>query len=189
VGLNELILHRDASNIANVLSARLGDDGFQADFDHYTRLAFPDYKRIHFQPDSSGEGKIISSWHSKNLNRPLNLWELSDGMFKYLCLLAVLLRPHPGSIICLDEPEVGLHPRLIAIVADLIRSASDTAQVIATTHNPSLVSHFGPSDVIVVEASNGESQFQRLSERDLAKWLAEFTLGELMAMGELEQQP
>ncbi len=187
VAANELVLHRDASNIANVLSGRLANDEYQSDFDHYTKLAFPDYKRIHFQPDPSGEGKIVSSWHSRNLNRPLNLWELSDGMFKYICLLAILLRPNPGLIICLDEPEVGLHPGLIPIVADLIRSASDTAQIIVTTHNPSLVSHFQPAEVIVVEAKNGQSQFRRLSEQELTRWLGEFTLGELMAMGELER--
>ena len=189
VAAPEWILVPDASNIANVLSSRMTDDGFAADFDRYVKLAFPDFTRIHFRPDPSGQGKIAPSWHSSNLNRPLNIWELSDGAFKYVCLLAVLLRPLGGATICIDEPELGLHPRLVSIVADLLRAAAEDAQVIVTTHSPSLVSQFEPDQVIVVDAPHGQTEFRRLPQPDLSRWLEEFTLGELMTMGKLEREP
>ncbi len=189
VATSDLVLYQDGSNLANVLSTRLSDDGFQADFDHYVKLVFPDFRRVHFKPDATGEGRILFSWHSEYANRPLYLWELSDGQYKYLCLLAILLRPPPNVVICLDEPEVGLHPRMLGILSDLIRSAADSAQVIVTTHSPNLVSHFRAEEIIVAESQQGRSTFEKLSQRDLSDWLAEFSLGELMSMGELERHP
>lgn len=182
----EWFLHRDASNLATVLSTRLADDRFHADFDHFVRLAFPAFKRVHFQPDPSGEGRIQLTWYDQNLNRGLSLGELSDGMVAYLTLLAILLHPMPGSIICIDEPEAGLHPRMLEMVADLIRAASESAQVVISTHSASLVSLFEPRDVLVVEAPGGKSEFRRLSSIDLGEWLSEFSIGDLMTMGKLE---
>ena len=113
---------------------------------------------------------------------------LSDGTLKFLCLMAVLLDPNPGPLICIEEPETGLHPDALALVGDALREASTRTQLIVTTHSDALVDRFtdDPENVIVCERDLDEStSFRRLSSRDLKEWLEEYTLGELWRRGEI----
>lgn len=79
----------------------------------------------------------------------------------------------------IDEPELGLHPYAIDILAELIYAASQRIQLIVSTQSPALVDCFEPSDIIVVNRRNGASVFKRLDERELAAWLEDYSLGEL----------
>jgi len=113
---------------------------------------------------------------------------LSDGTLKFLCLMAVLCDPNPAPLVCIEEPETGLHPDALAIVGDALREASTRTQLIVTTHSDALVDRFTdePETVVVCERGFDEStSFRRLSREKLKEWLDEYTLGELWRRGEI----
>ncbi|MXX11707.1 MAG: AAA family ATPase [Nitrospira sp. SB0677_bin_15] len=112
---------------------------------------------------------------------------LSDGTLRYLCLLAILLHPEPPPFIAIEEPELGLHPDVVAKVADLLVAASQRTQLVVTTHSRMLVDALSdhPSSVVVCEKENGESRFTRLDSTRLKAWLDKYSLGELWRSGEL----
>jgi predicted ATPase len=119
---------------------------------------------------------------------PISAWRLSDGTLKFLCLLAVLLHPEPPPLICIEEPELGLHPDAVTVVADALREASERCQIIVTTHSEALVGAFSdePEAVVVCErGADGGTQFNRLQSSELDKWLERYRLGELWRMGEI----
>ncbi len=112
---------------------------------------------------------------------------LSDGTLRYLSLLAILLHPDPPPLIALEEPELGLHPDVVAATAKLLVQASERTQVVVTTHSRMLVDALTdyPSSVVVCEKDNGESRFGRLDGVRLKAWLDRYSLGELWSSGEL----
>ena len=112
---------------------------------------------------------------------------LSDGTLRYLCLLAVLCHPEPPPLICIEEPELGLHPDILPGLAELLREASRRCQLIIATHSDVIVDALTdtPESVVVCEKENGQTKLRRLSEEDLAHWLESYRLGELWSSGEL----
>ncbi|WP_395146393.1 AAA family ATPase [Armatimonas sp.] len=112
---------------------------------------------------------------------------LSDGTLRYLCLLAILCNPNPCPLICLEEPELGLHPDLLSGLVDLIKECSERTQMIVTTHSEFLVDSFSnsPDCVIVVEREDKITEMRRLSPDALKIWLEEYTLGNLWIRGQL----
>ena len=113
---------------------------------------------------------------------------LSDGTLRYLCLLAILCHDDPPPLVCIEEPELGLHPDIMPTIAALLREASTRCQLIVTTHSDVLVDALTeePESVVVCEKHGGRTQLRRLSKDDLTQWLARYSLGELWMKGELE---
>lgn len=112
---------------------------------------------------------------------------LSDGSLRYLCLLAILCDPEPPPLICIEEPELGLHPDLIHKVADLLIEASRRTQLIVTTHSDILVDAMTdrPESVLVFSKVEGQSIVDRLNPQELSHWLERYRLGQLWTMGQL----
>lgn len=112
---------------------------------------------------------------------------LSDGTLRYLCLLAILCDPTPPPLICIEEPELGLHPDVLPNLADLLIAASERTQLIVTTHSDILVDAMTerPESVIICEKHNGCTEMKRLSQTDLAVWLEKYRLGQLWIDGQL----
>lgn len=112
---------------------------------------------------------------------------LSDGTLRYLCLLAILCDPEPPKLICIEEPELGLHPDILPTVADLLRKASERTQLIVTTHSDILVDAMTecPESVVICAKTQGQSTMERLEASDLTKWLTEYRLGQLWTKGEI----
>lgn len=110
---------------------------------------------------------------------------LSDGTVRWLALLAVLLDPKPPPLVCIEEPEVGLHPDLMHILAPLLKSASERMQIIITTHSEALVDAFrdSPEDVMVCERPAGVTTMRRLNREQLSEWIEEYSLGQLWSRG------
>ena len=79
----------------------------------------------------------------------------------------------------IDEPELGLHPYAISMLADLIQSAAERTQVIVSTQSPTLLDFFQPEHVITVNRDHGRSTFERLDAASLREWLEDYTVGEL----------
>jgi predicted ATPase len=112
---------------------------------------------------------------------------LSDGTLRYLCLLAILCDPEPPPLVCIEEPELGLHPDILPKLADLMIAMSERTQLIVTTHSDILVDALTeqPESVLVCEKHNGKSTIQRLDPQKLTSWLEKYRLGELWTRGEL----
>ena len=112
---------------------------------------------------------------------------LSDGTLRYLCLLAVLCHPSPPPLICLEEPEIGLHPDILPTVAELLVDASNRTQLIVTTHSDTLVSALTAhaDSVLVCDRDEDGSHLTHLESVKLKEWLERYPLGELWRMGEL----
>ncbi|MCW5757182.1 MAG: AAA family ATPase [Phycisphaeraceae bacterium] len=129
------------------------------------------------------EDQVRLKWKQKDKDYIFSPGHLSDGTIRFICLATALLQPSPPSTIVIDEPELGLHPEALAILAGLLRSASTRTQIIAATQSPLLLSEFEPDQVITVDQVDGASQFRRLDAEALETWLDEFSLGELWLKG------
>ncbi len=111
---------------------------------------------------------------------------LSDGTLRYLCLLAILRHPNPPPLICIEEPELGMHPDIMSTIADLLTQAAERTQIIVTTHSDALISALDdPETVLVCEQGERGSSIQRLNQEKLDNWLKEYTIGDLWRMGEI----
>jgi predicted ATPase len=112
---------------------------------------------------------------------------LSDGTLRWLMLLIVLLDPTPPPVICIDEPELGLHPDILPTLADLLVDASTRTQLIITTHSRSLLDAFTdtPEAVCICEKVEGSTVIQRLNREELQVWLDKYSLGRLWTSGEI----
>ncbi|MCZ8259130.1 MAG: AAA family ATPase [Beijerinckiaceae bacterium] len=112
---------------------------------------------------------------------------LSDGTLRYLCLLAILCHPNPGPLICIEEPELGLHPDVLPTLATLLKEASERTQLIVTTHSDVLVDAFTdtPEAVLVASRSEAGTSLERLDAVKLKPWLKKYRLGQLWTRGEI----
>lgn len=112
---------------------------------------------------------------------------LSDGTLRFLCLLAILCDPDPPQLICIEEPELGLHPDMLPSLADLMIAASERTQLVVTTHSDILVDAMTdrPENVVIFEKHHGCTQMKRLDSKELEHWLKDYRLGRLWTDGEL----
>ncbi len=139
--------------------------------------------------EEDDEDDILLEWRQKESDYPFHPSQISDGTLRFICLTTVLLQPDPPSTILLDEPELGLHPYALTLLAGLIQKASVKTQVIVASQSASLISQFEPADIIVVERKNEESLFRRLPLEKLKQWIDDYSLGELWEMNLLEGRP
>lgn len=132
-------------------------------------------------------GTIQLALHHSGLREAISATRLSDGTIRYLCLLAILCHPDPPPLVCLEEPELGLHPDLIVELADLLVEASHRMQLIVTTHSDILVDALTkvPEAVVVCEKENGSTRMNRLNADELSGWLKDYGLGQIWRRGEI----
>jgi predicted ATPase len=134
------------------------------------------------------QGGTLQIFIEENLGNsplPTPAMRLSDGTLRYLCLLTVLLHPSPPPLVCIEEPETGLHPDMLPVVAELLVEASQRTQLIVTTHSDTLVSALPPEAVLVCERDDKGTHLSRQDPERLKKWLENYSLGELWRMGEI----
>lgn len=112
---------------------------------------------------------------------------LSDGTLRWLSLLTILLQPDPPPLVCIEEPELGLHPDVIRPLAKLLLGASERMQLVVTTHSDALIDELSetPKSVIICEKHNGSSVLKQLDSDQLSDWLKRYTLGQLWRTGEI----
>lgn len=132
------------------------------------------------------EGGTVQVFFTEN-NFTIPATRLSDGTVRYLCLLAILCDPDPPALICIEEPELGLHPDILPNLADLLIRASERTQLIVTTHSDILVDALTdqPEAVLVCEKHDRQTVTKRLSGQKLRRWLDKYRLGQLWMSGEL----
>lgn len=184
----------NGSNLSSVLYAIQQD--YPAEWGEILEIAktaYPDFVKLTV-PAQGGDGKVILRWSERPFEQQggLSANLLSDGTMKLLCLIAILKNPTPPPLICIDEPELGLHPDWIKLVAELLQDAAMRTQVIVATHSPQIVAKLEPEQLIVVEKQEGQTvmkKFSREDEDSLAKWLKDFNLADLWLAGHFGGRP
>jgi predicted ATPase len=141
----------------------------------------PFFNDFQLAPLRRNENKIRLEWLHKSSDNYFDVSSLSDGTLRFICLATLLLQPpkERPSIILLDEPELGLHPYAISLLASMIKSAATQTQVIISTQSPLLIDYFEPEDILVTELEDGATTFKRLESADLEEWLEDYSLGQL----------
>ena len=140
---------------------------------------YPDFQKITLPMEEGAAGHLYLSFWEKNSKIPYRANQLSDGTLRLLCLIAILKNPKMPPLICIDEPELSMHPDWVHLLAELLQEASERTQIIVSTHSPELVSKLKPEEVIVVEKEDGATQMKRLESEPLKIWLEKYNLGEL----------
>lgn len=164
-----------------------GDRGFKQIVDDAMRVAFSgDYDEIVFPPAADQRVQLRVRWRS--LRTEQSAADLSDGTLRFLSLLAILGNPDPGTLVWIDEPETGLHPSMLPVVAELAVEASRRTQVILATHSTQLLDAFSETQptTTVVQWQDGETRLAVVDGEELARWLQTYSLGALFRSGELE---
>ena len=182
--LQQDLLLEDASNLGLVLNDLLNHPLVKRQLLQRLRGFYPSVEDV-FTSVSGGMVQIF--FHEKDLSHPVPATRLSDGSLRYLCLLAVLCDPDPPPVVCIEEPELGLHPDVIPEVARLLVEASSRSQLFVTTHSDILVDELTdtPESVIVCEKSDGATRLRRLDAGELQPWLEKYRLGDLWLRGEI----
>src|ERR1039458_7433899 len=131
------------------------------------RQIAPFFEGFRLAPSKLNESKIRLEWKEKGSDAYFNGSSFSDGTLRFLCLATLLLQPELPAIVLLDEPELGLHPAAITLLADMLSSAATRTQVIVATQSVTLVNHFEPESVWAVDRADNQSVFRHLSQADM----------------------
>lgn len=174
----------DCSNLALVINRMVQEGAVEDEFIENLRKFNPNFVKLGF---TFAAGTVQFNLTESDLVTTISPARLSDGTIRWICLLAVLLDPSPGPLVCIEEPELGLHPDVIPDLADLLKQASERTQLIVTTHSRELIDEFSdqPGSVVVCEKSGAETTMKRLDGSALEEWLEDYSLGKLWASGEL----
>lgn len=174
-------LAEDMSNLAIILGRVKKNHIWRNKFLEFFQAAYEEIEDFELSP----EGGMIEINVREGNSIPAT--RLSDGTLRLMCLLAVLCDPEPPRLICIDEPELGLHPDLVNMMADALRYAAERTQVIVTTHSVGLVDAFTetPDVVVVCEKNDGCTQMRRLVPEELEAWLKDYDLGQLWTRGHI----
>ena len=176
-------LSESANNLALVLNDLQSRSETRRTIDEYLKKVYETAEGVTARLYG---GTIQLFVHERGL-KEIPATRLSDGTLRYLCLLALLCHPTPPPLVCLEEPEIGLHPDILPTVAELLVDASQRTQLIVTTHSDILVSALTRSaaSVLVCDRDEGGSRLTRLDTERLKEWLAKYSLGEIWRMGEI----
>ncbi len=144
----------------------------------------PRFKRLSTKI-SAGSVQVLL--HEDGLSVPVPATRLSDGTLRFLALLAILLNPRSATLICIEEPELGLHPDAMSLLADLLTEAAEKTQLIVTTHSDVLVSALTEQadSVLVCDYLENGTELRRLESAKLKHWLEKYRLGEVWRLGKL----
>ncbi|MGZ8847329.1 MAG: AAA family ATPase [Pyrinomonadaceae bacterium] len=151
----------------------------------------PFFDNFLLEPLKLNPEKIRLEWRHKNSDQYFDASSLSDGTLRFIGLATLFLQPHTyrPSVILVDEPELGLHPYAITMLASLVKAASEKTQVILSTQSPMLLDQFQPEDVLVADRKDDSTHFTRLDPDKLASWLEDYSLGQLWEKNELGGRP
>jgi predicted ATPase len=182
------VLHRDAGNLAAFLMQMASSHAAHfRRIEETIRQVAPFFGS--FELRDLGQGQTQLLWRDRSSDLLFYPHQLSDGTLRYICLAALLLQPAPPPTLIIDEPELGLHPLAIKLLASLLHEAAERSQLIISTQSSQLLDELSPEDVIAVNHQGGESAFVRQDREALREWLEEYTLGQLWEKSQLGGMP
>ncbi len=170
----------DASNLAAVLyELKSSQESVYRRIVDTVRQVAPFFKDFDLEPTDAKD--IILNWRHVESDLVFGPHQLSDGTLRAICLISLLLQPREQLpyLIVVDEPELGLHPYALNVIASLFRAVSAHTQVLVGTQSSAFLDTFEPEDVAVVELNEGATGFDRLSVDKLDAWLEDYSLGEI----------
>lgn len=182
------VLHSNAANIAAFLmnlSSRHPE--YYEQILETVRQVAPFFGTFVLREVGAGQTQLL--WKDRYSDLLYYPHQLSDGTVRYICLATLLLQPDPPSTILIDEPELGLHPQAIKLLASLLHETASRSQLIVSTQSSVLLDEFEPDQVIVANHRDGETVLARQDHSQLEEWLKEYTLGQLWEKNELGGQP
>ena len=186
------LLRSNGSNLASFLY-RLGATHEQSlsVIGRTTRLVAPFFGGFALEPDALNDQAIRLRWRHAGSDAYFDAAALSNGTLRFIALATLLVQPKElrPSVILLDEPELGLHPYAIAVLASIVKSASAESQVVLATQSSALLDQFDPEDVLVADRTDGGTRFRRLDGERLGSWLEHYSLGQLWEKNELGGRP
>lgn len=145
------------------------------------RQMVPEFEDFVLEPSRLNEQQILLNWTHKGRPYEFGPHQLSDGSLRFIALATLLLQPEDKLplLIALDEPELGLHPAALEILAGMIEATAKHCQLLLATQSSVFLDHFQPESVVVVNSREGASELKRLDAVQLSEWLATYTLGEI----------
>lgn len=175
-------LRDDGGNLASVLNwLQIENPPLFGELELHIRGIIPGFRALGVRP--SGAGRVTLTWDEDGLVNPLTAADLSDGSLRLLLWLTLALAPNPPGLVCIDEPEVGLHPRTLPKIAGLLKKLSERTQVIVATHSSYLLAQFDVADVAVLRKRDGSIEFSKPgTSAALLENLREFGAEELELM-------
>lgn len=186
-------LHANGGNLAAIL--RKLREAVPATYQRIIetiRLAAPFFDDFLLEPDVADSRYIMLRWRAKGrAEYVFGPHQISDGTLRFMTLCTLLMMPPAWrlAMIALDEPELGLHPVALDLLASLLKEASQDTQIIVSTQSPAFIDAFEPEDVIVTELKEDASQFKRLNSTELEDWLKDYSLGDLVRKNVIEAGP
>ncbi len=176
-------LAEDFSNLKVVLNDLLNKPKTRKVIIEKLRELYETAEDLRANVNSDGDLQLFI--HEKGLPNGISAHRMSQGTLHYLYLLSILCHPQPPPLVCIEEPELGLHPDVLNSLGDLLIEASKRTQLIVTTHSDVLISALEPEMVVVCERDEDGTHLKRLDSKRLKKWLEKDALGDLWLMGEL----
>lgn len=176
-------LRSNGGNLAAYLHAlQQAEPAYHGRIVRTIQQAFPQFGGFELSPSARNERYILLNWRqAQGPEYLMGPHQLSDGTLRFMALATLLLQPEDRlpSVIVLDEPELGLHPAAIAVLADMIRGVTPRSQVIVATQSPTLVNHFSLAEIRPIEFRDGRSVILDLQAEEYVSWLEDYTTGEL----------
>lgn len=151
----------------------------------------PFFDDFSLKPMKLNTDKIRLEWRHKESSAYFDAASMSDGTLRFIALCTLFLQPknYRPSVILVDEPELGLHPYAITMLASMVKQASNDTQVILSTQSSLLLDHFDVEDVLIADRINGSTQFTKLQSENLKDWLQDYSLGQLWEKNEFGGRP
>ena len=173
-------LYPDAGNLASMLY--LYKENYPSAYRRIVatvRQMVPDFADFVLEPSRLNERQIFLNWLHKGHEYEFGPHQSSDGSLRFIALATLLLQPEENLplLIALDEPELGLHPAALEILAGMARAASANCQILFATQSSTFLDQFEPEEIVVVDSHSGASEFARLSPESLEAWRDEYTMG------------
>ena len=183
-------LRSDAANLSAFLyEMKQNNPAHFANIEDTIRMVAPFFDHFNLRPSRLNKDKIRLEWIEKGNDAYFNASSLSDGTLRVICLATLLLQPELPNIILLDEPELGLHPHAITVLASLLKKASKKSQVIVATQSVTLLNQFEPDNIFVVDREGEQTSFSHLGKKDIESWLEDYSVGELWEKNILGGRP
>lgn len=179
-------LMSQGENLAAFLNHIKDTENYQRIVRTVQRVA-PYFSDFIFQPEAND--MIRLRWKHKGSDDYFDGTMLSDGTLRFICMTTLLQQPSLPTMILLDEPELGLHPFAMQLLAGMMRSASENTQIIASTQSVTLANQFSWEDMVIVDQDSNGSQFRRLQQTEVSSWLEQYRLGDVWEMNVLGGTP
>ncbi len=184
------VLANDAANLAPFLLQLREElpETYRQVVEH-VQLVAPFFEDFRLEPVKGNRRTIKLAWRQRGSSAYFDAFSLSDGTLRFICLATLLLQPDLRGLVLIDEPELGLHPFAIRVLADLLEAASRKAQVLVATQSVTLLNQLSLEDVIVADHDGERSHLSRPSRKALKQWLSTYSVGELWEKNLLGGRP